>query len=462
MPAPSGPAPDTALRRLTTVLFIGVFMSALDTAIIGPAIPAIRSAFGVDNRQVGLVMIVFVLFSLSSTALMANLGDRHGRRPVYLASVALFALGSLVIALAPSFWVILLGRAIQGVGGGGIIPTASAVIADAFPADRRGKALGMIGATYGMAFVLGPPTAALVMTVASWQWIFLANLPIAALVLLMGVRTLPRQQPAGPQPPLDVAGIVLVFAVLTSLVLGLTRMADTLTGALLWPWCLAGVALLLPLLVAVERKAARPMVPLALFAQRQLRTAYLLTAGAGFGMGSVVFLTSLAHLAYGVTPQNTGFVLLPLVVASMLGSMGSGRMLNRQGPRTLVLGGFALMAVGYAATAVTAAGLWGFMAASVPVGLGVGVVVGGALRSIAIDEAPLPLRGAAQGLINICTSIGTLLSAAAIGALADFSGGGVQGFAVAYVAVGALMLLMVALTLRLRDDRGVPAAAPSV
>jgi MFS family permease len=462
MPAPSGPAPDTALRRLTTVLFIGVFMSALDTAIIGPAIPAIRSAFGVDNRQVGLVMIVFVLFSLSSTALMANLGDRHGRRPVYLASVALFALGSLVIALAPSFWVILLGRAIQGVGGGGIIPTASAVIADAFPADRRGKALGMIGATYGMAFVLGPPTAALVMTVASWQWIFLANLPIAALVLLMGVRTLPRQQPAGPQPPLDVAGIVLVFAVLTSLVLGLTRMADTLTGALLWPWCLAAVALLLPLLVAVERKAARPMVPLALFAQRQLRTAYLLTAGAGFGMGSVVFLTSMAHLAYGVTPQNTGFVLLPLVVASMLGSMGSGRMLNRQGPRTLVLGGFALMAVGYAATAVTAAGLWGFMAASVPVGLGVGVVVGGALRSIAIDEAPLPLRGAAQGLINICTSIGTLLSAAAIGALADFSGGGVQGFAVAYLAVGALMLLMVALTLRLRDDRGVPAAAPSV
>lgn len=462
MPAPSGPAPDTALRRLTTVLFIGVFMSALDTAIIAPAIPAIRSAFGVDNRQVGLVMIVFVLFSLSSTALMANLGDRHGRRPVYLASVALFALGSLVIALAPAFWVILLGRAIQGVGGGGIIPTASAVIADAFPPERRGRALGMIGATYGMAFVLGPPTAALVMTVASWQWIFLANLPIAALVLLMGVRALPRQQATGPQPPLDLAGIVLVFALLGALVLGVTRVADGLTGLQLWPWCLLAVLLLLPLLVAVERRAGRPMVPLDLFAQRQLRTAYLLTAGAGFGMGSVVFLTSMAHLAYGVTPQNTGFVLLPLVVASMLGSMGSGRMLNRQGPRNLVLCGFALMAVGYAATAFTAAGLWGFMAASVPVGLGVGVVVGGALRSVAIDEAPLPLRGAAQGLINICTSIGTLLSAAAIGALADFSGGGVHGFAVAYLAVGALMLAMMALTLRLRDDRGVPAAAPSV
>lgn len=461
MPAPPSPTGEASSRRLMTVLFIGVFMSALDTAIIAPAIPAIRSAFGVDNRQVGLVMIVFVMFSLSSTALMANLGDRHGRRPVYLVSVALFALGSLVIALAPAFWVILLGRAIQGVGGGGVIPTASAVIADAFPAEKRGKALGMIGATYGMAFVLGPPTAALVMTVASWQWIFLANLPIAALVLALGVNALPRQKPADVQPPLDVAGIVVVFALLGSLVMGVTRVADTLTGQWLWPGFLGIVVVLLPVLVAVERKAGRPMIPLTLFANQQLTMAYLLTAGAGFGMGSVAFLTSIAHLAYGVTPQHTGFALLPLVLCSMLGSMGSGRLLNRLGARSLILAGFLLMAVGYAGSAVTVFGFWGFIVASMPVGLGVGVVVGGALRSVAIDEAPQALRGAAQGLINICTSIGTLLSAAAIGALADFGGGGVQGFTVAYRVVGALMLAMMFATLALRDDRGLTAGVPA-
>jgi MFS family permease len=454
---PSSPG-DTATRRLMTVLFIGVFMSALDTAIIAPAIPAIRSAFGIDNRQVGLVMIVFVMFSLASTALMANLGDRHGRRPVYLVSVALFALGSLVIALAPAFWVILLGRAIQGVGGGGIIPTASAVIADAFPPERRGKALGMIGATYGMAFVLGPPTAGLVMLVASWQWIFLANLPIAAAVLALGARALPRQQKSDVQAPLDVAGIVVVFALLGSLVMGVTRVADGLTGQLLWPWFLLAVAVLLPVLVAVERKAGRPMIPLSLFGSQQLTTAYLLTTGAGFGMGSVAFMTSIAHLAYGVTAQRTGFALLPLVVCSMLGSMGSGRLLNRLGARSLIFAGFLLMAAGYAGSAVTAFGLWGFILASMPVGLGVGVAVGGALRSVAIDEAPQALRGAAQGLINICTSIGTLLSAAAIGAMADFGGGGVGGFAVAYLAVGALMLAMMFGTLALRDDRGLAAA----
>ncbi len=462
MTAVSGVTGGTSTSKLMPVLFIGVFMAALDTAIIGPAIPALRSAFGVDNREVGLVMVVFIMFSLCSTALMANLGDRHGRRPVYLASVALFALGSLIIAIAPRFWMIVAGRAIQGMGGGGIIPTASAVIGDAFPPDKRGRALGLIGAVYGLAFVLGPPLAGLVMVVASWHWIFVANLPIAAVVLYLGVRALPARGPARPLPALDVAGIVVVFALLGALVAGITRVADGVLGATLWPGFLLAALVLLVLLVRIERRAAQPMIPLSLFARRQLATAYLLTAGAGFGMGGVVFLTSIAHLAHGVTAQHTGFVLMPMVLCSMLGSMGSGRLFNRLGPRALIVAGFAFMALGYGGSAITSFGLAGFLVASMPVGLGVGIVVGGALRSIAIDEAPVAVRGAAQGLINICTSIGTLLAATTIGALADFSGGGAQGFSTAYVALALLMLAMMLAALTLRaQPKGLEVARPA-
>jgi multidrug resistance protein len=453
----------SASRRLMPVLFIGVFMAALDTAVIAPAIPALRDAFGVDNREVGLVMIVFILCSLSSTALLANLSDRYGRRPVYLASIACFALGSLVIALSPRFWMIIAGRAIQGIGAGGIIPTASAVIGDAFPVKERGRALGLIGATYGMAFVLGPPLAALLMVALSWHWIFFLNLPIAGFVLLLGARVLPDQRRAGAQPPLDVRGILVVFVLLTSLVLAITRVADAFAGSLLWPWFLGVAAAMLAVLVVVERRAAWPMIPLSLFANRQLATTYLLTVGAGFGMGGVIFLTSIATLAYAVAPKHAGFVLLPLVICSMLGSMGAGRLLNRLGARGLILAGFAALALGYAASTYTHYGLWGFLVATMPVGLGVGIVVGGALRSIAIDEAPPAVRGSAQGLINICTSIGTLLSSATIGAIADSSGGGASGFGVAYLAVAALMLVMlaVALTLKSRDAarRAVEAAS---
>jgi predicted MFS family arabinose efflux permease len=281
---------------------------------------------------------------------------------------------------------------------------------------------------------------------ASWHWIFLANLPIAAAVLVLGARALPRGAPAGVQPPLDWAGIVLVFTLLCALVLGLTRVADAWAGLVLWPAMLVAAVLLLALLVWVERRvegrAGRPMIPLSLFANPRLRLTYLLTLGAGFGMGGVMFLTSIATGAYGVQQDHAGFVLLPLVLCSMLGSMGSGRLLNRLGAPALIKAGFALLALGYAASAATGFGLWGFLLATMPVGLGVGVVVGGALRTIAIDEAPPALRGAAQGLVNICTSIGTLLSATTIGALADFGGGGAAGFGQAYLVVAALMALM--------------------
>jgi MFS family permease len=304
-----------------------------------------------------------------------------------------------------------------------------------------------------MAFVLGPPLAGLLMLVASWHWIFLVNLPVAAAVWVLGARSLPRPHAAAARPPLDRLGIVLVFLGLSLLVLGITRFADHYFARTLWPALLAAAALALAALVAVERRAAAPMVPMSLFAGRQLATAYLLTVGAGFGMGSVVFLSSLAQLAHGVAPRHVGFVLLPLVLSAMAGSMAAGRALNRFGARHIVMTGFGMLAIGYAASTLTPLGLWFFLAASVPVGLGVGVAVGGALRSIAIDEAPLAQRGAAQGLINICTSIGTLLAAAVVSALADFSGGGAHGFAVAYLAVAGLMLLMLLATLRLRKQR---------
>lgn len=462
MSADSNAAAPPAGRRLMVVLFIGVFMAALDTAVIGPAIPALRAAFAVDNRDVGLVLIVFILFSLCSTALMTNLSDRHGRRPIYLFSVACFAAGSLLIAMSPRFWMVIASRALQGIGAGGITPTASAVIGDSFAPAERGPALGLIGATYGMAFVLGPPLAAVLLVAFNWRWIFLINLPIAGVVLYLAARALPRRSSPGQRQPLDGSGILVTFALLGCLVLGITRVADEFTGVALWPWLLAAVAVLLAALIAVERRAQQALVPMSLFLNRQLAIAYVLAVGVGFGMGGVIFVSSIATAAYSVPSNQVGFVLLPLVIFSMLGSAGAGRLLNRVGARGLLVGGFGLLCLGYAALSVTGYGLAAFIASSIPVGLGLGVVVGGALRSIAIDEAPAALRGSAQGLVNIFNAIGTLLAAALVSAIADFNGGGVVGFDAAYRVVAAVMLGGMALSARLggasppRSSRSTP------
>lgn len=450
-----------ARRRLLPVLFIAVFMSALDTAVVGPVLPALRERFGVDHRAVGLVTSVYVLCSLTATAMLASLSDRRGRRPVFVASVAIFALGSVLVAVSPGFWWLVAARAIQGVGAGGITPTASAVVGDVFPAAERGKALGLIGATFGMAFVIGPPLASGIMTVASWPWIFLVNVPIALYVVWRATQVLPARDGAHDTRPLDLAGLVVTFVALVLVSLGITRLLDDATGRLAWPWALAGAAAALAALVRIERRAAAPLLPPVLFAHRPLAVTYATTVGAGFGMGAVTFLASFAALTYGLAPRAAGFMLLPLVFASMIGAAGGGRVMNRVGPRGLVLAGFALLGVGYLGVAASAVGRWAFVAASLPVGLGVGIVVGGSLRSIAIDEAPTQARTVAQGVINIATAIGTLAATSVVSAVADFAGGGAEGFAVAYAGVAVVMVGAFTLALWL-PGRSAAVASPPV
>ncbi|MEY3637318.1 MAG: hypothetical protein RIR68_451 [Pseudomonadota bacterium] len=444
------PAGDAAQRRLVQVLFIGVFMAALDSAIVGPVLPALREAFGIDNRSAGLLTTVFALSSLCSTALMAYFSDRHGRRLVYLVSVALFAFGSLWIAAAPDFDMLLVGRAIQGIGAGGIAPVASAVVGDVFTAERRGRILGLIGATHGMAFVLGPPLATLLTSTLGWRWLFLVNLPIALVVLWWGARSLPNQRNSATPGQIDLAGITCTLLFLLCLVLGIARLLDSATGMLLWPWFLAASGALLVALVVIEKRQAQPLIPINLFANRQLACTYVLTLGVGFSMGGIVFLTSIATLAYGVSVESAGLALLPLVLCAMVGSMAAGRLLNRLGARSMVIFGFGLLSLGYLQSAVPQTGLTAFLIASVLIGIGVGVVVSGALRTIAIDEAPPAQRGTAQGLINIFNAVGTLLAVTCISAIADFEGGELTGFGHAYLALALSMLVMLVIAFGLK------------
>lgn len=456
--APIAGQPDAdgdavARKRILTVLFAGVFMAAMDAAVIAPAIPALRDAFGVDNRQIGLVTIVFSLCSLTSTALMAALSDRFGRRTIYLMDIAGFALGSLIIALSSSFGVLLVGRAIQGLSAGGITPTASAVVGDTFPADQRGRILGLIGATFGMAFLFGPIIASALLVVASWQWIFLINLPFAAIVFTMGYRALPRVTRPASLPPFDYAGITVLALMLASLTLGINRAVDTLTGLTLWPALLSAAVLAVPSLMLVERRAAQPIVPLTLFGTKQLRTTWVLCTGAGFGMGSVIFISSVAVAAFGTPPNKAGLLLLPLVLCSSVASAVFGRLQNSLGPRTIMLSGFGTLAVGSLLVGVAAQTFWLFIVATLFIGAGVGIVVGGTLRTVVLDEVDARQRTAAQALVNIGIAIGNLMVVAVLSALADRAGGGLAGLQSAYLTATGVMVVMMAISVRLQPTR---------
>ncbi len=187
-------------------------MAALDIAIVGPALPTIQQIFGVNERALAWVFTIYVLMNLVGTPLLAKLSDRFGRRTIYVLAVSLFALGSLLVVVAPvsAFWFVLLGRAVQGLGAGGIFPVASAVIGDTFPPEKRGSALGLIGAVFGLAFIIGPIVGG-VLLLFSWRWVFAINLPIALVVILLAWRELPSAR-RKELLPFDWAGMATLAA----------------------------------------------------------------------------------------------------------------------------------------------------------------------------------------------------------------------------------------------------------
>jgi len=438
-------------RSLLTVLFLGVLMGALDIAIVGPALPAIQSAFGVDERAIAWIFTIYVLFNLIGAPLMAKLSDRYGRRTIYVADVALFAVGSLVVAMAPtlSFGLLLAGRALQGISAGGIFPVASAVIGDTFPPEKRGSALGMIGAVFGLAFIVGPIIGGLLL-MWGWQWLFLINLPLAALVIALGMRTLPTTRPAT-HKPFDLLGMITLAVALGSLTLGINRLDTTavavsLASMQVWPLLALAIAGGAAFIWSASR-AADPILRLGLFQNRQLALANVLSMGAGLGEAAMVFLPALAIASFGVTESRASFLLLPVVLAVAVGSPLGGRMLDSFGPRPVVLGGTLFLAVGMFLLGFLGTNFAVFIIAGVCIGFGLASLLGAPIRYIVLREAPATERAAAQGMVTIATGIGQLCSGAFIGAVVGSQGGGIHGYTFSYLLVGGAAVILVLLAL---------------
>jgi MFS family permease len=202
---------DPSTVPLLVTLGLGVFAGALDLGVLSPALPALTKSFGVNPGAIAWVFTLYLLANVVSIPVMTKLADRNGRRPVYIACVAIFAAGSLLAICAQNYPVFLVARAIQAAGAGGIFPVAAAAIGDRIPPERRGAALGLVAATWGVAAIVGPCVGGLVTHFLSWHWIFAANIPLALVVIAMARTTLPAA-PARVRGPLDVAGILSLSA----------------------------------------------------------------------------------------------------------------------------------------------------------------------------------------------------------------------------------------------------------
>ncbi|MFF7853964.1 DHA2 family efflux MFS transporter permease subunit [Streptomyces sp. NPDC007904] len=349
-PAGGAGAPEQVSANVLVsigALLLGLLLAALDQTIVSTALPTIVSELG-GLEHLSWVVTAYLLASTAATPLWGKLGDQYGRKRLYQTAIVIFLVGSALCGAAQDMSQLIAFRALQGLGGGGLIVLSMAIVGDLVPPRERGRYQGLFGAVFGATSVLGPLLGGLFTEHLSWRWVFYVNVPvgIVALAVIAAVLHIPRRST---KHVIDYLGTFLIAAVATCLVLVASL------GGTTWDWAslqIVGLAVLGAVLaaafVAVERHAAEPVLPLKLFRVRTFTLAAVISFIIGFAMfGAMTYLPTFLQVVQGVTPTMSGVHMLPMVAGMLLSSTGSGQIVSRTGRwKVFPIAGTAVTTVG--------------------------------------------------------------------------------------------------------------------
>ncbi|WP_214317635.1 DHA2 family efflux MFS transporter permease subunit [Nonomuraea sediminis] len=434
---------EARARTLTVVgLCLALFMTLLDSTVVNLALPAI--AEDLDVRIAGLQWIIdaYILVFASLLLSAGALGDRWGRRRVFIAGMVVFCAGSLVCALAGSLAVLVAGRMVQGMGAAALLPGTMSILAAAFPDEReRAKAIGIWSGTSGLALLLGPPAGGALVHFAGWPSVFYLNLPLGAVAIFLAARVFPETR--DPRRGADVPGQVLAIAGLAALTYALIEggragwTSPLILGAL-------GVAVAaLTGFLLVERRAADPMVPLRLFARPRFASGTAVIFLVGFGLlGSFFFLSLFLQQVQRYSAAESGVRLLPAMAAVVVAAPIAGRLAGRVGSRAPMTAGLALAGTGLLLLVTvgerTPYGSW--WPVLVLFGLGLGLTMSPTNAAIigAVDQRQ---AGLASAVGMTMQQVGGLIGIALLGSVVGAAGGFVLGMHRAFLIAGAAFLV---------------------
>ena len=404
-------------NKLMALLFVGVLMGALDISIVGPAIPSIEEALKIDNLYIGWIFSIYILFNLMGISLFARLSDIFGRRIIYVIALLIFATGSLIVSFSNSFELLLAGRAIQGFGASGIFPVATAIVGDIYTPDKRGKMLGIIGAVFGLAFMVGPFIAGGMLHYFTWNTLFIINVPIAALLIYYSFKILPAKTTTVVNK-IDWSGIIFLGVGLAAFTFGVNNIEVNNLNSLL------STKVLLSLLIAIfsfiallfsEKKATSPILKFSFFKNNQIVFAGILAIVTGLVQSVFIFIPKFVVDNFHVSPSAASFMLTPFVLATAIGSPIFGRMIDKYGVKPIIISGLSFLFVGFILLYATGNSLMLYYSSGVAIGLGLSVLSGSSLRYIMLNNTCVDDRAISQGMITIFTSVGQLSGAAIVG-----------------------------------------------
>jgi EmrB/QacA subfamily drug resistance transporter len=420
------PLTQADIRSIFIGIMLAMLLSALDQTIVATAMPTIGRDLG-DVQHLPWVVTAYLLASTAVTPLYGKLSDMHGRRVMLLLGIAIFLAGSVVCALAPTMLALIVGRAIQGIGGGGLIALAQTIVADMVTPRERGRYQVYFGAVFASSSLAGPLLGGFFAESLHWSWIFWINLPLGALAFWLTNDRLKKLPPNHRRHRLDGFGAAMMVAATVSLLLALSW------GGVDYPWTswpimtlLAASATLWAAFAGRMALASEPLIPISVLRDPVVGTATL--AGA-LAMGTYIGLTIFVPIYYeaglGFSARQSGLALIPVMIGVVIGATASGRaMASVRHYKRIPLAGLALsvLSVGTVAATIGSLPFWALLSLLGLSSIGLGTLL--PVATVAVQNAvQLHHLGTATAAMNFFRQLGGALVVALFGAVA-FGGGG--------------------------------------
>lgn len=392
-------------------------MAQLDNGIISSALTTINRHYDVSDNWGAWGITIYTLGLAISLPIVGKLSDRYGRRKLFLIEIALFGIGSLLVALSPSFGFYLAARFIQALGGGGIFIIGNSHILSTVEPGKQAKFLGLLGAMNGVAAVLGPNIGSFLLDwTGNWHILFLINVPIAIVLVILGFMKL--KESSDPSPGrLDLTGTIILSLAVLSLMYGLTNI-DVDFWASFKQWDVSGfigggILLFIALLFyesALERKEkGDPILPLYLIKQPRFLMVLIIGALSGGILAGMIFIPAFTENVLGISAEKSGYWMTPLALAAGVGAGLGGVLVSKRGPVLTVIVSGAVAAIGFALFPLWIEAQWQFVVASMIAGVGIGVILGAPLNILA-TEGLSSNKGTALASLSLLRQIGMTIA----------------------------------------------------